>query len=158
MARTYYITFRHAVTEPLPQRFSLPIVATAGDIDELGHVSNQVYLRWVLDVATAHSVARGWDHPQYRALGGVFVVRRHELDYLAPVIEGQTVLATTWVSSWKAASCVRATEMTRDGVVVARAATTWAFMAYGSGRPQRIPAVLLDAFGAPGDRSPTPTP
>ena len=127
-------------------RFTLPITATAADIDELGHVSNQVYLRWVLDVATAHSTARGWGHPEYRALGGVFVVRRHELDYLGQVTLGQEVIATTWVASWKAASCIRATEITRGDQVVARAATTWAFISYASGRPQRIPQPLLDAF------------
>ena len=34
--------------------FSIPVTALAADIDELGHVNNTVYLRWVLDVATAH--------------------------------------------------------------------------------------------------------
>ena len=130
----------------MSERFTLPIRATAADIDELGHVSNQVYLRWVLEVATAHSVARGWGHPEYRALGAVFVVRRHELDYLAQVTLGQEVLATTWVASWKLASCVRATEITRGDQVVLRAATTWAFMSLASGRPLRIPDHLRDAF------------
>ena len=130
----------------MTQRFTLPITATAADIDELGHVSNQVYLRWVLDVATAHSTARGWGHPEYRTLGGVFVVRRHELDYLGQVTLGQEVIAATWVASWKAASCIRATEITRGEQVVARAATTWAFISYASGRPTRIPHLLLDAF------------
>jgi acyl-CoA thioester hydrolase len=130
-------------------RFSLPIIATAADIDELGHVSNQVYLRWVLDVATAHSVARGWGHAEYRALGGMFVVRRHEIDYLAPVTVDQALVAETWVDSWKAASCVRGTQIVRGTTVVARAATTWAFCSHASGRPQRIPDVLLAAFGAP---------
>jgi len=127
-------------------RFSLPITAGSADIDELGHVSNQVYLRWVLDVAMAHSASCGWDHAAYRALGGIFVVRRHELDYLAQVTLGQQVLATTWVDSWKLASCVRATEITRDGQVVARAATTWAFMALATSRPQRIPDELRATF------------
>ena len=56
-------------------RFTMPITATEADIDELGHVSNLVYVRWVLEVATAHSRARGWDYPDYRTLGAVFVVR-----------------------------------------------------------------------------------
>ena len=127
-------------------RFTLPITATVADIDELGHVSNQVYLRWVLDVAMAHSAARGWDHAAYRALGGIFVVRRHELDYLAQVTLGQQIVAATWVESWKLASCIRATEITRDGQLVARGATTWAFMLLASGRPQRIPDELRAAF------------
>jgi acyl-CoA thioester hydrolase len=127
-------------------RFTLPITATSADIDELGHVSNQVYLRWVLDVAMAHSASLGWDHAAYRALGGIFIVRRHEIDYLAQVTVGQQVIAATWVESWKLASCVRATEITRDGQVVARAATTWAFMALATSRPQRIPDELRATF------------
>jgi acyl-CoA thioester hydrolase len=131
----------------VPERFSHPISVEAADIDELGHVSNLVYLRWVLDAATAHSIARGWGPNEYRALGSVWVVRRHELDYLAQVTLGQSVVAETWVDSWKGASCVRKTEIIRDGsTVVARGATTWAFMSLASGRPQRIADVVLDAF------------
>ena len=121
--------------------------ASAADIDELGHVSNLVYLRWVLDVATAHSAARGWGHPEYRALGAVFVVRRHELDYLAPVTLGQEVSRRPGSTSWKLASCVRATELVRAANrIVARAATTWAFMSLASGRPLRIPDDLRATF------------
>jgi len=128
------------------ERFSFPITAQSADIDELGHVSNLVYLRWVLEAATAHSVAQGWGPAEYRALGSVWVVRRHELDYLAQVTVDQSLVAETWVDSWKAASCVRKTELFRDGVIVARAATTWAFMSIASGRPHRIADVVLAAF------------
>jgi len=127
-------------------RFTFPITAADADIDELAHVSNVVYVRWVLEAAMAHSVARGWGHPEYRALGSVFIVRRHELDYLAPVLRGEQVIAETWVASWKAASCVRATEIKRGDQVVLRAATTWAFISLASGRPGRIPEPLVAAF------------
>ena len=105
-------------------RFAIPITPVPDDIDELGHVSNLVYLRWVGEVAMAHSRALGWDYAQYRALGAVFMVRRHEIDYIAQVTLGQRLRAETWVDSWRAASCVRRTEIVRDddGVVVARGA------------------------------------
>jgi acyl-CoA thioester hydrolase len=128
------------------ERFRFPITAELVDIDDLGHVSNLVYLRWVLDAATAHSSARGWNLDAYRKLGNVWVVRRHELDYLGQVTVGQSLVAETWVDSWKQASCVRKTELVREGQVVARCATTWAFMSLASGRPQRIPEPLLAAF------------
>lgn len=130
-------------------RFSRPITAMPADIDELGHVSNLVYVRWVFEIAMAHSRAVGWDYPEYRVLGGIFVVRRHEIDYVASVTEGQTITATTWVDSFRAASCIRKTELTRDGVVVARGASTWAFMSLASGRPQRIPEALVALFTNP---------
>jgi len=128
------------------ERFSFPIIADEADIDGLGHVSNLVYLRWVLEAATAHSTARGWDLDAYKQLGSVWVVRRHELDYLGQVTLGQSLVAETWVDSWKQVSCVRKTELIRDGQVVARCATTWAFLSLASGRPQRIPEQLLAAF------------
>jgi acyl-CoA thioester hydrolase len=131
----------------MTERFAIPITAAAADIDELGHVSNLVYLRWVFDVAMAHTRARGWDFAQYRALGAVFMVRRHEIDYVSPVTLGQAVQAETWVDSFRLASCLRKTEILRDGKVVARAATTWAMIGFASGRPQRIPDELIAAFG-----------
>jgi acyl-CoA thioester hydrolase len=130
----------------MAEPFRLEIVASASDIDELGHVSNLVYLRWVLEVATAHSFARGWGHPEYRALGAVFVVRRHEIDYLAQVNEGDELVAATWVDPWKGASCVRQTELVRGSQLVARAATTWALMSLSTGRPTRIPDELRERF------------
>ncbi len=130
----------------MTDRFRFPIRATSADIDELGHVSNQVYLRWVLDAATAHSVARGWGHVEYKAAGAVWVVRRHELDYLASVLVGEELVAETWVDAWKLASCVRRTEISRGETTVLRAATTWAFVQFPSGRPTRIPDELRTLF------------
>jgi acyl-CoA thioester hydrolase len=130
----------------MAERFAIPILPVADDIDELGHVSNLVYLRWVGEVAMAHSRARGWDYARYRAHGAVFMVRRHEIDYVAQVLLGQSLRAETWVESWKLASCVRKTELLRDGKVVARASTTWAMINFTTGRPERIPPELLTLF------------
>ncbi len=130
----------------MSQRFSIPITAASADIDELGHVSNLVYVRWVLDVAMAHSRSVGWDHAEYRAFGAVFVVRRHEIDYVAQVREGEQLVGETWVDDWRPASCIRRTELRRGDAVVARAATTWAFISLTSGRPQRITDELRGIF------------
>jgi acyl-CoA thioester hydrolase len=130
----------------VPGRFQFSIRASTGDIDELEHVSNLVYVRWVLDAATAHSLAVGWGHAEYRALGAVFVVHRHEIDYLAQVTAGDELVATTWVEDWRAAACLRRTEIARGSKIVARAATTWAFVAFATGRPLRIPDELRAVF------------
>ena len=129
-----------------PSRFAMPITATTADIDELGHVSNLVYVRWVLDVAMGHSRSVGWDHPEYRALGAVFVVRRHEIDYVAQVRAGEVLVGETWVDQWRLASCIRKTELRRGDQVVVRAATTWAMMSLTSGRPIKISDELHALF------------
>jgi acyl-CoA thioester hydrolase len=129
-------------------RFTMPITPTEADIDEVGHVSNLVYLRWVMEVAMEHSRSLGWDYPDYRTFGAVFMVRRHEIDYVAQVTLGQTLTAETWVDEWRQASCIRKTELVRDGKVVVRAATTWALISLGSGRPIRIPDEMRAKFVA----------
>jgi acyl-CoA thioester hydrolase len=126
----------------------MPFTADPTHIDELGHVSNLVYVRWILDLATAHSHALGWDHARYRELGAVFVVRRHEIDYVAQVREGEALVGETWVDAWRPASCIRRTELRRGDQVVARGATTWAFISMASGRPQRIPDAVRGLFPA----------
>jgi acyl-CoA thioester hydrolase len=132
----------------MPERFAITITPEPADIDELGHVSNLVYLRWVLDVAMAHTRAVGWDFAQYRELGAVFMVRRHEIDYVGQVTLGQTLRAETWVDTWRLASCIRKTELLHGDKVVARAATTWAMIGLASGRPQKIPEDLAALFAS----------
>jgi acyl-CoA thioester hydrolase len=130
-------------------RFVHPIAATSSDVDELGHVSNVVYLRWVLEAAVAHSRSLGWDYPQYKQRGEAFVVRRHEIDYVLSVNEGEQLVGETWVETWKQASVVRRTELRkRDAAatVVARASSLWAYVSLRSGRPQRIPDDLRALF------------
>lgn len=131
--------------------FTERLVAQAEDIDELGHVSNIVYVRWIQEIAKAHSRAVGWDHGAYLRAGAVFVVRRHELDYLGPVLLGERLRLETFVASWSAATSERRTTITReaDGREVARAVTTWAFVSLATGRPTRIPEALPAAFATP---------
>src|SRR5262245_38816367 len=118
--------------------FDLEVTAVAADIDELGHVSNVTYVAWLQTVAKAHSEAVGWDHEAYKRAGSVFVVRRHEVDYLAPAYAGERLVLRTFVESWSAASSVRRTRIIRavDGRELVRAATTWAFVSVDGGRPR----------------------
>ena len=127
--------------------FQHTIRAAAVDIDELGHVSNVVYVRWVQEVARAHSEAVGLNHEAYLRLQSVFVVRRLEIEYLAPCYAEETIVLTTWVESWSGASSVRKTRIARsDGVQLADASTLWAYVAMASGRPRRIPPEVVAAF------------
>jgi acyl-CoA thioester hydrolase len=131
-------------------RFALEVTAHSSDIDEVNHVSNLVYVRWIQEVAVAHSASLGWDVNRYRQVGAIFMVRRHEIDYITPVTVDQAVRIETWIESWKAASCVRRTEIVRasDQQVVARGNTRWAYVGLQDGRPQRIPAEIQQHFGS----------
>jgi len=127
--------------------FEMRFEATPEDIDPLGHVSNISYVRWIQDVAVAHSAAVGLDFDAYRKMGGIFVVRRHEIDYLRPVLRGDGVEVCTWVGSVMAAKCVRHTELRKGQVLVSKAETVWGFVDVTTGRPTRIPKEVKAAFG-----------
>jgi len=126
--------------------YLLRVRAAASDIDGLGHVSNLVYLRWVLDAALAHSTAKGLDEAAYKARGQGWVVRRHEIDYLRAALEGDELVVETRVASIAAASSTRKTRIFRDGELLARAATSWAYVDYRTGRPIRIPEEVKGLF------------
>jgi acyl-CoA thioester hydrolase len=134
-----------------PPEHVITVVAAPGDIDELGHVSNVVYVRWLQDAAKAHSEAAGWDRRAYLEKGAVFVVRRHEIDYLASSFAGDELVIHTHVASFGAATCERMTRIVRprDGAVLARSLTLWAFVSTTTHRPKRIPQEIRDAFLPP---------
>jgi acyl-CoA thioester hydrolase len=136
---------------PTTASFSTQIHVQPADIDLLGHVSNLVYVEWVQRVASEHSRVLGWDYKKYQEYGGVFVVRRHEIDYLRPVFDGEKITATTWISEMKSVSCTRMTRMYRtdNQMEVARATTLWAFVSIKEGRLQRIPKELCELFQQP---------
>ena len=131
--------FKHSIT-PAP-----------ADIDELGHVNNTVWVRWIQDIATAHwnAVASPSHIAQW-----IWVVIRHEIDYLGNVGPGETVTARTWISDApKGARFDRNVEFTNGaGKLVVRAKTTWAIVDRASGRIARVPKDVAAPF-LPGENT-----
>jgi len=120
-------------------------IALPADIDELGHVNNTIWVRWVQDMATAHwSVAA----TPAQVAAYVWVVLRHEIDYLGNLSEGESVNARTWVASEAVgARFDRFVEFSKAGRVIVRARTTWAILSRESLRPIRVPKDVLERFG-----------
>ena len=134
---------------PEPKVYAMDLTVQDEDIDMLGHASNIVFVRWIQDVAVAHSAAVGLGIEEYKQLGAVFVVVRHEIDYLRPAMRGEVIEARTWISAVMAAKCLRRTDLVRksDGVMLAKGLTTWGFVAIDNGRPKRITPSVVQAFG-----------
>jgi acyl-CoA thioester hydrolase len=133
----------------MSEAFLHEIVVGDSDIDFVGHASNISVVRWVQETALAHSSAVGLDIDAYKRIGAIFVVVRHEVDYLRAAFLGDVIDGRTWVPRVMTAKVFRATEFTRksDGQVIAKGMTTWAFMEIATGRPLRIPQPVRTAFG-----------
>jgi acyl-CoA thioester hydrolase len=125
--------------------FERRITATPADIDELGHVNNAVWVRWIQDMATAHWEAVA---PRAHVEAYVWVVVRHEIDYLRAVPAGETITGRTWVAEGpRGARFDRHVEfLGEDGKPRVRARTTWAILDKATGRPLRVPREVAEPF------------
>ncbi|MDB5737064.1 MAG: hypothetical protein JWO65_732 [Sphingomonas bacterium] len=125
--------------------FELAFTAMPEDIDELGHVNNAVWVRWLQDIATAHWYAAADPAQANRYL---WVVVRHEIDYLRALGPGGRVTGRTWVGDAPSgARFDRLAEFVGEGGKVhVRARTTWAMLDRATGRPLRVPAEVAARF------------
>ena len=131
-----------------PERFALTLRVQPADIDELGHVNNLVYLRWVQEAAIAHWTAR--TTPEQRAVL-TWVVVRHEIDYRRPALPGDAIIARTRVGSASRHTFERLTEILRasDTTVLANARTLWVPLDPTSGRVIHVGNALRERFSVP---------
>jgi acyl-CoA thioester hydrolase len=140
------------------------------ELDPLGHVNNAAYLTYLEQAAIDHAAAECYDAAHLRQLGGVFIARRHEIDYLRPAVEGDWLRVTTWPADLAGARATRAYEIGRltpdelaagppqDGLhpaatnrapagdLIVQARTEWAYVDIVTGRPQRVPLEVIAAF------------
>lgn len=120
--------------------------AQAGEIDELGHVNNAVYVSWVQDAATDHWYACV---PEALAQRFIWVCLRHEIDYREPVLEGETVEIRTWLGACRGARFDRYVDIRKPGSRKGsiKAKTTWVLLDQASRKPMRVTDEILSAFG-----------
>lgn len=122
--------------------FSMLLPIQSADIDALGHVNNVVYLRWVQEVAAAHWEVLSTALPPSDA---VWVVLRHEIDYLKAAQPSDNLVAKTWVGATDGLRSVRHVHIeTVSGAVLAKAQTTWCLVDQGTGQVRRMSKEVLD--------------
>lgn len=130
------------------EAFELRVAAEPGDIDQLGHVNNLVYLRWVQDVAVAHWRAAA-DPADQAAL--YWVIARHEIDYRRPAMPGDEIVLRTWVGTADRLRFERHTAIIRasDDTVLATARTIWVPMDRERRRPTDVRPEVRERFSVP---------
>jgi acyl-CoA thioester hydrolase len=130
---------------------------TERDVDLLRHVNNVVWVRFVVELAEAHATALGLDFQTMQSLGGIWIVRRHDVLYHATVAVGAEIQESTWVTSMRAALSRRHARFENaSGRLLVESATDWAYVDVTSLRPRRVSPNVRDRFdlvetpGAPG--------
>ena len=137
------------------------------EVDALDHVNNAAYLNYLEQAAIDHAMLLGLSLERLRDLGGVFVARRHEVDFLRPAFAGDVLRIVTWLGEPRGARVERrylvfratgfepqlpvngrlagADHVATEGRRVIQAVTEWVFTSE-RGQPRRIPSEVAFAF------------
>jgi len=132
---------------PVSPAFEIVLPVEPADLDQLGHVNNVTYVRWVQEAAVAHwrAVAPPADQAKVR-----WIVLRHEIDYLRQAFLGDGIVARTWVGSASRVRFERFTELLRAGdrTLLAKARTMWCPIDAQKRRPVAVSAEVRARFSA----------
>ncbi|MDY6856117.1 MAG: acyl-CoA thioesterase [Thermodesulfobacteriota bacterium] len=127
--------------------YEMTIAVTSHHIDENGHVNNIEYLKWMQEIAIAHSDAVGCSEAalQHEA---TWYAREHKIRYLRPAFEGDSIRVKTWVDSFQRVSSLRKYQFVHEeyGKILAEASTMWVFVDCNSGRLLSIPDNIKNFF------------
>ncbi|APG61884.1 thioesterase [Sphingorhabdus lutea] len=127
------------------KKFTLPFSPTPADIDELGHVNNAVWVRWIQDMATAHWTAVA--NPAH-ITAYIWMVTRHEIDYRGNIALGEEVIGQTWIEKPPRGARFdrRVDFVNMDGKVIISANSSWAMLNRETGRLMRVPMDVAAPF------------
>ena len=127
----------------MKNQFKFTFKVQANQIDHLYHVNNVVYVNWVLDAAQKH-----WEFLSNNSMSAsyVWVVLRHEIDYLASAKLDDEIIINTWVQKSEGVKSERIIEIKKGAKVIAKALTIWCLLDKKTMRPVRIPPEIIKLF------------
>ena len=137
----------HAGTRKAPRSYTIRLRVRHSDIDVMGHVNNAIYLHYVMEAAFQHAESAGFTVERMRELGGGWVVRRTEIEYLRQARAGDELLITTTIASMNGTRATRETKMVdaTTNKTVASASTDYVWVNL-RGRPSQIPSEAIATF------------
>jgi len=122
------------------QAFSITHTVRKEEIDDLQHVNNVVYVQWIQEVANLHWKKLTVNEPSQNYL---WVVIRHEVDYLKSAVLGDEITLKTWIGESAGLKSIRHVEILKKKVLLAKAKTTWCMIDAKTYKPIRLPANVL---------------
>ncbi|GAC34461.1 acyl-CoA thioesterase [Paraglaciecola polaris] len=139
--------------EQLPWQYPSPFICqwhiSPEQIDHYNHVNNVAYVSQLERTAWAHSNALGLSIEQYQELDRGMAISRHEIDYLAAAVLGDTLACATWI-----VACDNKLKLARhfqfirlsDGLSMLKARTEFVCIALSSGKPKRMPKIFSETY------------
>ena len=131
MSPTATPTFRHQIS--IAQK----------DIDDMGHVNNAVYVRWVQE-----AVVQYWKHvsPAHAQAQLLWVALKHEITYRTPLVMGDQVTALVTATATRGSRASFTTQFWSGVRMAAEARSSWCCVDATTRRPRRIADEIATLF------------
>jgi len=121
-------------------RFIFTLKVQENELDDLNHVNNIHYMKWVQEAAQKH-----WNILSNINLDAlyVWVVLRHEIDYMSSAKLHDSLTVDTWIGDSYGVKSVRFVEIKKDSKIIAKAKTIWCLLDKKTMKPARIPSEII---------------
>lgn len=116
------------------------------DIDEMGHVNNAVYLRWVQETIVAYwkTIAPAEAIAQY-----LWVALRHDITYRLPIFMHDEIRSQATATGMRGSRASFTTLIKRGEEVAAEIRSSWCSIDAETRRPVRLPVDIVHRFLPP---------
>ena len=132
-----------------PNPFTVSIIVSNNEIDQLGHTNNEVYLDWMMKAAYEHSESLGLSVNDYLSIGIAMVAKRHEINYLSATFINDNLIVGTWIATndnrFRSMRKYQIIRMS-DQKTILRAETDWVSLNIDNGKPQRMPDEFIRCY------------
>ena len=121
--------------------YTLKRTVTVLDIDDLNHVNNVTYVKWMDEVAYEHwsLLTKENPLPEY-----IWVVLKHEIDYFRQAHLGDEISIKTWVGESKSFKSERFIAFYLNDKLLVKSTTIWGLLDAETYKPKRITEKILD--------------
>lgn len=127
------------------QTYEQKLTVTKDHLDQLNHVNNIEYVRWVQDIAAAH-----WDSKASENIRKTYywVLLSHHIQYKAEALLGDHLLLKTHAVKSGGLRSIRTVDIYNKDTnkLLATSETIWCFMSHDTNKPARIPDEVTQLF------------
>ena len=121
------------------------ITVTKNDLDDLNHVNNIIYIRWIQEIAKFHweSLVSNDIRKNY-----YWVLLEHQIKYLHPAFLGDKIKIKTYIEKTGGIKSNRIVEIynTDTNILIVKSKTIWCLINAKSNKPSRITDEIRQAF------------
>jgi acyl-CoA thioester hydrolase len=131
------------MTSQTVQTYEYDVDVAADDIDEMGHVNNAVYLKWVQAAVLHHWYRLA---PKEVAATHLWVALKHEISYLHPAFVNDHVVVRVFLEKLLGARAFYMTMINHGDEVLAEVKSCWCCLDSVTRKPVRLARDIVARF------------